>query len=1145
MAAPQHRLADPTVSVSLGGGDEPQLQQKRVSFPVTYVSSASHPFLFDPGAMVHFYAAEITIGKGSTPSPHHRLQLLGGGATASATTSSTPWRPPAAVGEAAAAAHPFPNAAATVAGGRSGAAGSDSPHSLSSAAPQLSTSAGPQGCYHRILAFLETPSLSASSSGRSAGGHRQRRSLQNDGQPRQTGTGEGLDERSASALPSAALLARQAVARIATAARLSTLLLSPADAVSLLRPVDGHSNSSDKGRTVSSSSSFGEWQIQELLPMLPLLLTARGPSHLLTYVTVPFSLYDEVSRHHRHHAEPQGGSAAAAVAEGGGYVFDWPRHLAEIEDASTTMVGLTKIGGGGATTSLQPRKLFALPVSLLPAGIIREEATAAVQSRHFLLFLLSEQAKLRATASSVQFQQQASGAAGSPSNRAHHQLVSQQVLGDGPNSTVDGLRSALASTVRGGSPLAPQVSFQSSVLLLCRITKFWWQLCDAAAAKSAGQPQWWMSVAAGGGRKDAGGGRMGADGTSSRHSGTVLNVTAYGNHGSRGAALTYHGAAGNDDDGTAGGGGDAHASQAHMILEALFGHLLRVPDGGSRTGGPAAAGSRKDDDHGSAAGGSGNAQVAALLDLMASVGATHPEGLLMQRFLHFKAFAEHRQVFVTVELTAAAAAYQDFHSARAITSLQATFKERVYQTIGLITDLVGAAMDYHEDWEAIPRPPFGEHFRRTHFSMDPRVTVLDCVRYPVTPNVVRKARRAWELCIHSDPVLWRIKAYRARLFQTASRLASRLNCSVGDVQLHATLQQALATVLKHLPWIPGVDTILLVETEAVAGSICSQLASRRGITVHRAHFRYPITPLEMIEAFRSCLDRYNPKVVIMSLVTTSGDILPLSKFVQEAQHHGSLIVLEGSEALGQISLNVGQCGADYFVAKADGYMYCPPGVSVLVAAPQRQRSLSTLTVSYYYGQGYGEEWTYTGLVDQSTWVCIMQSLEFFKIITNGATDYLHDLARRGHDFLCETWKVPPLRQSNASSAVFAVLLPLKGATSAVDALHVTALLAQQGIAVSVTPVEWIFTPPPPSLRGGALGGGGYANAAIVGGTAAAAGGLPSTTHALSTSASARRGGSGGGGPQHRQGLAVRCALQVYNTMVDVKKLAVAVLRMAI
>lgn len=90
--------------------------------------------------------------------------------------------------------------------------------------------------------------------------------------------------------------------------------------------------------------------------------------------------------------------------------------------------------------------------------------------------------------------------------------------------------------------------------------------------------------------------------------------------------------------------------------------------------------------------------------------------------------------------------------------------------------------------------------------------------------------------------------------------------------------------------------------------------------------------------------------------------------------------IDGSFALGNVPVDLSTLMPEYYVGSLDRLCFTPPGTAFLVAQPHSRQGLTPLTVSYYYGQGFEQEFSYYGLQDFSNWLAVGHTFQF---ITKG------------------------------------------------------------------------------------------------------------------------------------------------------------------
>ncbi len=479
------------------------------------------------------------------------------------------------------------------------------------------------------------------------------------------------------------------------------------------------------------------------------------------------------------------------------------------------------------------------------------------------------------------------------------------------------------------------------------------------------------------------------------------------------------------------------------------------------------------------------------------------------RFDHFKALEERRRLITVRDKTAAATLREDLRTSSALVAAQRWIGERVGNTLGTVGNLVGAKMFYEPTWECEEHPRFGREMRETQFVLASGITHLDNSAFPLEPKSVRVARQQWRRCIQIDPVLFRFKSQHVRLLQCVVKLSKKLLCSTGDLSILPTYAQALFTVLRSLTWAPQ-DTLLVINP-VENGQLLSQLSllhTELGVEVIVGRIDPFATHEETVIEFVGMLRKHRPLIAFFPHVDACSRVLPVTEMVAACHENSCVSFVDGSDAVGNVTTNVNAIGSDIYIASIDNYLMAYPGTTALVVKPTLHKIIDTLTVSYFYGEGYSAEWTYTGLSDVSTVLSSFHALQFLKYICFGMREYCRNLAAEARDYLSRAWGVPPLVFPDQDvHAVAVAKIPFTDGCTSSDALHVARSLVDWKVNVGVVCIRSRL--------------------------------LARVEHDEPVAAPH---GSEGAAGHEASFLAVRLTCHVYNDMADVKRLAAAVLR---
>eukprot|EP01065_Artemidia_motanka_P004526 TRINITY_DN1213_c0_g3_i2.p1 TRINITY_DN1213_c0_g3~~TRINITY_DN1213_c0_g3_i2.p1 ORF type:complete len:558 (+),score=201.75 TRINITY_DN1213_c0_g3_i2:66-1739(+) len=283
---------------------------------------------------------------------------------------------------------------------------------------------------------------------------------------------------------------------------------------------------------------------------------------------------------------------------------------------------------------------------------------------------------------------------------------------------------------------------------------------------------------------------------------------------------------------------------------------------------------------------------------------------------------------------------------------------------------------------------FGDSMRRTYFKLDKGF--LNSASYGATPIPVLEGRRAQEDAFQTNPVYWRFTTLPPKWSQAKARLARMMGTDDDYIQIMPNANAATNTILKSLPWELG-DRILLFSVEYDATLLaCDWLGREYGVESVELELVPPMSDDEVVRAVKAKLDAMEkepgglPKIANFCHVTSkTAWIFPAKEIVKVCHKKGVSVIVDGAQAAGHLDFTVRDIDADWYVGTVHKWMYSCPGVAFLVAKPQKQATTFPQTVSYFDGQGFDKEFSYYGLQDWSTWLSLIDGLDFVENVCCG------------------------------------------------------------------------------------------------------------------------------------------------------------------
>ncbi len=222
--------------------------------------------------------------------------------------------------------------------------------------------------------------------------------------------------------------------------------------------------------------------------------------------------------------------------------------------------------------------------------------------------------------------------------------------------------------------------------------------------------------------------------------------------------------------------------------------------------------------------------------------------------------------------------------------------------------------------------------QRDLFDLPDDVTFLNCAY--ISP-LLKTAKAAAEGGLLRESRPWQITA--SDFFappEEARRLFARLvGATADDIALVPSASYGIATAAQNLPLARGQKIILLEEQYPSNVYSWRRRADETGariVTVARP------ADGDWTAAVLAEIDSATAAAALPNCHWMDGGLLDLATIGAALRQEGAALVVDASQSLGVLPLDVGDVQADFLVTAGYKWMLCPYGFSFLYAAPQRQ-----------------------------------------------------------------------------------------------------------------------------------------------------------------------------------------------------------------
>jgi selenocysteine lyase/cysteine desulfurase len=165
-----------------------------------------------------------------------------------------------------------------------------------------------------------------------------------------------------------------------------------------------------------------------------------------------------------------------------------------------------------------------------------------------------------------------------------------------------------------------------------------------------------------------------------------------------------------------------------------------------------------------------------------------------------------------------------------------------------------------------------------------------------------------------------------------NKLAALFKCLPGEIALTSNATEGINIVAWGLDWQPG-DEVIITDAEHPANSIVWMHNQERfGIKLRfLSAYKEPDTLLERLQQMLTARTKL---VAVSHVLSATGRILPVKEITELAHANGSLVLLDGAHAAGQMQVDLMDIGCDFYSTNGHKWLFGPAGTGVLFVRRQ-------------------------------------------------------------------------------------------------------------------------------------------------------------------------------------------------------------------
>ena len=332
-------------------------------------------------------------------------------------------------------------------------------------------------------------------------------------------------------------------------------------------------------------------------------------------------------------------------------------------------------------------------------------------------------------------------------------------------------------------------------------------------------------------------------------------------------------------------------------------------------------------------------------------------------------------------------------------------------------------------------PEFGRYLL-PHWQLDPDATLLNHGSFGAAPKAVLEAQAQLRIEMERQPDQF----FRRRIMpgpdsavrQVAAQLAAFIGAREDQVALIENATAGINAVLASLAFKPG-DEILFIDHvyNAVRVSI-EDTCRKTGAVPKRVHIPIPFDSQDALSRIVEAAGSRTRLAIIDHITSPTALLLPAGDVIRALKVKGVMVLIDGAHSLGQIPLDLGNLGADWYTSNAHKWFYAPKGSAFLFASAEAAKMTLPISVSHFHGLGFPHAFDYTGTRDNTAWLALPAAMAFgAQFGWDNIQAYGRGLAHKSADLLARVG-AQPISKTDATVSLRSFILPQRRAPETDD-----------------------------------------------------------------------------------------------------------------
>lgn len=263
------------------------------------------------------------------------------------------------------------------------------------------------------------------------------------------------------------------------------------------------------------------------------------------------------------------------------------------------------------------------------------------------------------------------------------------------------------------------------------------------------------------------------------------------------------------------------------------------------------------------------------------------------------------------------------------------------------------------------------------------LTQLNHGSFGACPRPVLEAQNRWRARFQANPTGFVYEGLDEGWAKARARLCALVHADESGLVFVRNATEGVNAVLASYPFAEGDEILVTSHGYNACTNAAHKWGGGRGAVVKVADIPFP---LEHEDVVVDCvLDAVTPRtklVLIDHITSPTALVFPLQKIIPLLKQRGIDVLVDGAHAPGQIALDIGALGADFYTGNCHKWLCAPPGTAFLWVSEKWRERIDPLVVSHGWNSPEMSEnrlhrlFDYTGTGDWSGVLCLPELFDF-------------------------------------------------------------------------------------------------------------------------------------------------------------------------